>query len=273
MPIRGKVDGEEIYATDLSAAEATRKKIEIREKGLTVLMVCCGNKGHLKISGNMNPFFCHNPGTKNDCNWKSETKEHRLIKEIIRQACIDMDWEATTEYSDNNDWRADVYATNGVIKVAFEVQLSKQNYPDTVVRNNKYSAAGVHCCWLFKNMPNVIDFDHPGISDDHRMYEVVFNGNDEISILDGNKKQSVYNFVQDYLSELNLQHERKNNPVDEALEINHIPIYQFTNEEYDDRFGDYESLFSDLWRWIGDNKYWLFTALIFLLLVKAFKRK
>jgi hypothetical protein len=48
------------------------------------------------------------------------------------------------------DWRADVLASNGKTRIAFEVQWSRQ----TLDRQQRYARDDIRCCWLFRFPPN-----------------------------------------------------------------------------------------------------------------------
>jgi len=52
-----------------------------------------------------------------------------------------------------NDWIADVLACNAKVRVAFEIQWSKQSYAKTVDRQDKYDRDEVRGCWFFKRPP------------------------------------------------------------------------------------------------------------------------
>jgi hypothetical protein len=51
------------------------------------------------------------------------------------------------------DWRADVLATRGNIRIAFEVQWSRETLAETLARQERYARQGVRCCWFFRFPP------------------------------------------------------------------------------------------------------------------------
>src|SRR5690606_1015283 len=51
------------------------------------------------------------------------------------------------------DWRADVLATHGNARIAFEVQWSFLLHEAAVFRQERYARDGVRGCWFFRNPP------------------------------------------------------------------------------------------------------------------------
>ena len=52
-----------------------------------------------------------------------------------------------------DDWRADILATRGAVRIAFEVQWSFLRLKDAVYRQSRYERDGVRSCWFFRNPP------------------------------------------------------------------------------------------------------------------------
>ncbi|PSF31748.1 hypothetical protein C7H19_22245 [Aphanothece hegewaldii CCALA 016] len=51
-------------------------------------------------------------------------------------------------------WRADVLAIKGDLKIAFEIQWSRQSIEETQLRQERYRQSGVECVWLFRTTPD-----------------------------------------------------------------------------------------------------------------------
>ena len=64
-------------------------------------------------------------------------------------ACHDAGYDVVTEFP-GSDWCADVLASKGTTKIAFEVQWSRQTLEETLARQERYTRDGVRGCWFFK---------------------------------------------------------------------------------------------------------------------------
>jgi hypothetical protein len=80
---------------------------------------------------------------------RAESHQHRQIKAAIVGACTESGCHTVEEYR-GSGWVADVLASVGSKRVAFEVQLSPQSLKRTLGRQEKYVRAGVRGCWLFQ---------------------------------------------------------------------------------------------------------------------------
>lgn len=76
-------------------------------------------------------------------------KLHNLIQDKILTVCHDLNIEAKKEYK-GKGWRADVFVFNENDPIAFEIQITPQSLNKTLLRQEKYSLAGVRGCWLFE---------------------------------------------------------------------------------------------------------------------------
>lgn len=124
-------------------------------------MPCCGQVGHLRTSPNALKHFYHAKKSQN-CSGEPETPEHEQMKYKIYQICKENGWTTQPEYpSPTNDWRADVFATNGSRKIVFEVQLSKISQEKLQDRENKYIRDGIESYWLLNEFLNLEPYDHP----------------------------------------------------------------------------------------------------------------
>lgn len=80
------------------------------------------------------------------------TTLHEKTQERILEACKAIGLQAEMEYR-GKGWRADVFASNGNNKFAFEVQLSPQTLRKTQESQEKYIRDGIIGCWLFEKEP------------------------------------------------------------------------------------------------------------------------
>ncbi|MBN1452927.1 MAG: hypothetical protein JW963_18055 [Anaerolineales bacterium] len=153
MPLRAAIDGEQVVAPLLSDDEWFELRQAVRAGKKSVVMPCCNGPGHLRMSKLGLKHFAHNRGSQrtDGCD-RHETQEHLLAKAEIAIACKAASYDPITEAS-GPDWRADILATKGNIKIAFEVQWSSQTLDETLARQQRYKEAGIRCCWLFRKPP------------------------------------------------------------------------------------------------------------------------
>ncbi len=85
----------------------------------------------------------------NGCSGSGETFQHLWAKAEVLHACADAGWQASTEVS-GDGWRADVLASRGSARVAFEVQWSSQDEDAFGFRQKRYAVDGIRGCWLFR---------------------------------------------------------------------------------------------------------------------------
>jgi len=152
MPLRAIINGDSVTAPLLNDEEWASLRDRVKADKLDVRMTCCDNVGYLRTSKHGFHHFVHK--VRGDCTSKPETWQHLKVKGEIVRACRDAGYEASTEV-DGDGWRADILATKGDIKIAFEVQWSPQTLETTLERQEKYAASGVRCCWLFKSPPQM----------------------------------------------------------------------------------------------------------------------
>ena len=109
---------------------------------------CCDWPAVARVSKLGTRHFAHRPGA--DCQASDgETVHHLQLKTLLVQALAARGWDASTEVAEDS-WRADVLATNGPERVAFEVQWSAQDEGETVARSMRYAASGVRVVWLMR---------------------------------------------------------------------------------------------------------------------------
>ena len=150
MPLKAKINNKIVISFDISENDWSRFKNASKSGEATIELLCCGREAYLRTSKLGTQHFVHK--SKQKCDWKPESIEHLRAKEIIYKCCIEQGWRAEPEYC-FEDCIADVYATHGRRKVAFEVQLTRQSEKDTVIRHEKYKKHGIRCVWFFKRIP------------------------------------------------------------------------------------------------------------------------
>ena len=152
MPLRAIIDGENVLSPFYSDDDWKALKARVKQDSLEVKLPCCGNPGYLRTSKRGLFHFVHK--VRGSCDWRPETWQHLKAKNDIALACRDAGYEAITEAS-GDGWRADVLATKGDnIRIAFEVQWSRQTLEITKARQERYKVSGVRCCWFFKTPPS-----------------------------------------------------------------------------------------------------------------------
>ncbi len=151
MPFKAKIDGETVISVDMTDEEWNElKKIVLSHKN-TIELPCCGSLANPRVSKLKTKHFVHKAKTPS-CNWKPESAEHLWVKEIIFKTCKEEGWYVEPEYS-FNDWAADVFATDGNVKIAFEVQWSRQTEEETRRRQQNYKKDNIKGVWLFRHIP------------------------------------------------------------------------------------------------------------------------
>ncbi len=154
MPLRAIIENKEVISTFLSKEEWISLRNYIKSNNVDVLISQTFKKGYLRTSKLGLQHFAHKKGEKPE-NWKPESQQHLLAKSEVLLGCKDAGWDAKSEFSEN-DWIADVIAIKGKIRVAFEIQWSRQSYEKTLERQNKFKNSNVRGCWFIKNPPKEI---------------------------------------------------------------------------------------------------------------------
>jgi hypothetical protein len=147
MPLRAQLDGDSLDAALLSEAQWQSLK-----GSRSLRMLCCDAPAYRRTSQLGTRHFAHSPGSH--CGAEGESEEHLAAKAEIVRACHEIGWDALSEYV-GDKWRADVYATLGRHRLAFEIQWSTQTLEVTRERHAAYGT-DVKCCWLFKRLPSLI---------------------------------------------------------------------------------------------------------------------
>ena len=157
MPLKCLIHGEsdphaEIYAFDYIDEAAWQALREQNKRSRHLRMACCDAAVSLRTSKLGTRHFTHvRTGT---CTTAPESAEHLLAKLLTVQAIQGSTWHARPEQSgatpSGESWRADVLATKGNAKIAFEIQYSRQPQEETDRRQKRYQEAGVRGLWLMR---------------------------------------------------------------------------------------------------------------------------
>lgn len=83
---------------------------------------------------------------------QNQTAQHLHAKAAIIAACAAAGYTPSEE-AIGDGWRADVLATRGAIRIAFEVQWSFLKLRETLERQRRYARDGVRGCWFFRTPP------------------------------------------------------------------------------------------------------------------------
>jgi hypothetical protein len=147
MPLRAIRDDLNVIPP-LNNEEWEKLKERIRARLTELRLPCCQGLAYPRVSPRGVQHFVHY--TNSGCPPESEL--HLLAKRDIRDACLQLGFEAIPEY-DGDGWRADVLVRSPKWKCCFEVQLSPQSFEETLRRQEVYRRHNLRCCWLFLNPP------------------------------------------------------------------------------------------------------------------------
>lgn len=152
MPLKCLRGGEEIYSFNIESDEAWEDLRKANAKTKDLRMPCCDAAVVLRTSKLGTKHFAHS--RIGSCTTAPETAEHLLAKMAVVDAIRGTEWTPLPEQAGNTrsgvEWRADVLAVKGKAKVAFEIQWSRQDKPETIRRQKRYDDAEVRGLWLFR---------------------------------------------------------------------------------------------------------------------------
>jgi hypothetical protein len=204
MPLRAVIEGSEIISCLCGDPEWKALQDDVRLKRKKIILPCCFSEGFLRVSKLGTKHFVHK--RKVGCEWKTETFQHLKAKAEIVTACKNAGYEVSTEVSGLN-WRADVLAQKGNIKVAFEVQWSPQTLQETLERQERYKREGIRGCWFFRKPPHeLVDWDYSpdtgrlNARKDLPLFQLNYLENCSFSITLDGKNFSLIEFVELLLS-------------------------------------------------------------------------
>ncbi len=168
-----------IYAFEVGSDQAWATLRQSNRANSELTMPCCGSGVVLRTSKLGTRHFAHS--RRGPCATAPETAEHLLAKLRIVEGILAAGWTATAELSGRTpageDWRADVLASNGRSRIAFEVQWSRQDQQETSRRQQRYADAGVRGLWLFRQRDFAVSEEIPSFKlkfDEHlRSFDVL----------------------------------------------------------------------------------------------------
>ncbi|QUS59046.1 competence protein CoiA [Pseudovibrio brasiliensis] len=150
MPLHAKWKSDKLLAFAMSEDEWIALKRN--PERVYLKMPCCGCRAIPKTSKLGTQYFSH--WKKGECTSAPETAEHLALKTIVAKAAQGQGWNVTTERKGETPsgeaWVADVYCTKGKVKIAFEIQWSRQSEDECNRRTEKYKESGVRCAWFTK---------------------------------------------------------------------------------------------------------------------------
>jgi competence protein CoiA len=147
MPLRALVDGSDLIAPLVADEDWVALRERVRAKSTAVELPCCDSGAFLRSSKLGTKHFVHRRAA--GCAGSGETYQHLWAKAEVVHASIEAGWRAATEVA-GDGWRADVLASRGETRVAFEVQWSPQDETEGLLRQQRYREAGIRGCWFFR---------------------------------------------------------------------------------------------------------------------------
>jgi hypothetical protein len=114
---------------------------------------CCGAPVQVRVVAGKVPHFYHLT-TPTTCEGdRRETQEHLRLKAEVAAAASDAGWSVEVEAAERDEsgrvvWQADVLATRGRARVAFEAQLSRPDWSEMLERQRRYMRSGVRGLWF-----------------------------------------------------------------------------------------------------------------------------
>lgn len=145
MPLIGFVDEQRVIAPLLTDAEWANVRLK-------PLKLDCSARAVSKQNKYGTRYFAHWPGSHCDVDHAPESPEHLRAKEIILRAAIAAGWQADAEVrAGDGTWVADVLVTDGIHRVALEIQWSQQTSDEYHRRQSRYAEAGVECYWFVRH--------------------------------------------------------------------------------------------------------------------------
>lgn len=150
MPLTAYLYSQKIFAPLLNDNEWWHIKSSLKKNPEYLHFKCCQSPVYARVSKNGVKHFVHK--NTDHCNYVHESEDHLLLKMEVYKTCQKLGWEAEIEFAGDN-FKADVLAQKNGQRVAFEIQLSRQDLRSTIQRQKALHKAGVRGAWLFKHLP------------------------------------------------------------------------------------------------------------------------
>lgn len=144
-----------MVSTQLNDADWRQLVEQVRSQERALVMNCCGNPARPRVSPlGLRHFYHYRPArhTGVRCSAPAESPQHLALKAQLVELLQEQGWQAEPEVR-GTDWRADVLATQGDLRVAWEVQLGSQDATTTRRRHQRYQRDGIRCVWLMRHPP------------------------------------------------------------------------------------------------------------------------
>ena len=150
MPLSALANGAVVIAPLVSQAAWDGLAASVRRGETELVIGACGHPARMRRSKLGTQHFFHR--RPEACGTAPESPAHLQAKAQIVLGCQAAGWDVETE-ARGAEWRADVLASRGRHRVAFEVQLSRQSWEETVARTKRYEQSGIRACWLLRHYP------------------------------------------------------------------------------------------------------------------------
>lgn len=124
------------------------KKENTSTKNIT--LPCCNSLAVLKTSSNGLHFFAHY--VKKGCNFQGESIAHLMLKKYIYESLKDYGYNVEIEKNlilDGFTRRPDIYLEINDLKIAIEIQNTKQSESTTIERSQNYINNDIIVIWLY----------------------------------------------------------------------------------------------------------------------------
>ena len=146
MPLRADLDSQPVVASEVSDRVWEQLRLVSRAALERLVFPVCGTGALLRTSPLGTRHFVHRPGTSCAAH-PGEGQEHLAAKAVIVAAATAAGWDAVPEQP-GSGWVADVLAARGRLRVALEVQWSRQSRERYAERQRAYDADGVRAVWF-----------------------------------------------------------------------------------------------------------------------------
>ena len=183
-----------IHSFDLSPEAWLSLGQDNRKRG-HLFTACCNSPVSLKHSHLGTQFFAHK--VRRACAWAPETEFHLRLKQLAIEVARENGWQAEPEVPgqtpSGEQWKADVLAQKGNLKVAIEIQWSGQTEKETYRRQEGYKQSGVRCLWLMRRCGFVPNKETPAV-------EIVDTPDGDFTALIGRSDQKTAIPIRDLLN-------------------------------------------------------------------------
>lgn len=145
--------GSTVCSVLLSEREWHELKAHAKRDPSCLITGCCGELCSPRVSRLGTKHFYHRPQGSSGppCAVGGESTEHLLLKEEVVLRARQLGWTARTEVTSvDGTWIADTLLERGAVRIAVEIQLSRQTYSRYLDRQRRYAAQGVRGLWLFR---------------------------------------------------------------------------------------------------------------------------